>query len=114
MGYCDFCSLQNTCAKKDQINPFETRCFSRIPAIMTSNTKVCTTKRVQSIVQIPENATNGDVIRAAFPELELSTTDGKVFVRNKGEEYLQMCFSWKWWNMPYKETEESCQIQINQ
>lgn len=47
--------------------------------------------------------TSGDKIREVFPDLKFSTTDGKVFVRNEGEEYLSMCFSWKWWNTPYEE-----------
>ena len=58
------------------------------------------------VVDISTVRTNGDTIKAMFPELKLSTTDGKVFVRNKGEEYLQMCFSWKWWNMPYNTEKE--------
>ena len=60
----------------------------------------------RDFIEILEGATNGDMIKALFPELKLSVTDGKVFVRNEGDIYLQMCFSWEWWNSPYRKEQE--------
>ena len=68
-------------------------------------------KQLKSAICIPENATNGDMIKAMFPKCEQ-----KEHINNNG--YFEMYFdndlknadymrvSKKWWNAPYKEAEE--------
>ena len=56
---------------------------------------------------IPDNATNGDVIKTMFPNTEIMITDGKVFLR---DGTIVMLYPLTWWNAPYqkggKESEE--------
>lgn len=50
-------------------------------------------------IPIPENATNGDVIKALFPTIK--TKEYRTFIRViDGEEYCSI--NYKWWNAPYK------------
>jgi hypothetical protein len=68
-------------------------------------------KQLKSAICIPENATNGDMIKTMFPKCEQ-----KEHINNNG--YFEMYFdndlknadymrvSKKWWNAPYKEAEE--------
>ena len=46
-------------------------------------------------IPIPDNATNGDVIRALFKPNRVERTDDDVIVENYD-------FSKKWWNSPYQ------------
>lgn len=53
---------------------------------------------------VPKGATNGDIIKALFPDIE---------VKEKNVGYEVYCgvgtavqfFNHQWWNMPYKESE---------
>lgn len=61
--------------------------------------------RNNSII-IPENATNGDMIKALFPNVEIQTNEeyGKItnliFIKIYGNE--THCYKWDWWNKSYK------------
>lgn len=60
---------------------------------------------VNAIV-IPEGATNGDVIKAMFPNIEIEEIDDELIVAYKldvkGTPFYRV-----WWNAPYKaESEE--------
>jgi hypothetical protein len=46
-------------------------------------------------VEIPDNATNGDVIRTLFKPTHIEKTDDNVIVENYD-------FNKDWWNLPYK------------
>ena len=49
-----------------------------------------------AVIKIPDNATNGDVIRAMFPKT--------IFIQEKRENKLNaLMISDEWWNAPYKE-----------
>lgn len=51
-------------------------------------------------IEIPEGATNGDMIKAMFPNEEIIESDGAcVYVGAK------MRFDKDWWNAPYKGVE---------
>jgi len=54
-------------------------------------------------VAIPESATNGDVIKAMFPDVKIrwitQTKIGVTFINN--QDYITE-FDAKWWNAPYK------------
>ena len=47
-------------------------------------------------VIIPEGATNGDVIKAIFPN-EVGYGEGATCIY-----YRKMCFDLDWWNSPYR------------
>lgn len=64
------------------------------------------------VVVIPDNATNGDAIKAMFPNFrqtdhfELTETCEIIYLRN-GEEICEIRCSKEWWNALYKaESEE--------
>ncbi len=52
-------------------------------------------------IEIPDNATNGDVVKAVFPQFE-------VFVMGDNQQVTLLCgemrmdFSKDWWNSPYR------------
>ena len=48
-----------------------------------------------TIFKIPDNATNGDVIKALFKPNHVERTDDNVIVENYD-------FNKEWWNSPYK------------
>ena len=48
-----------------------------------------------TIFEIPDNATNGDVIQALFKPTHIEKTDDNVIVENYD-------FNKDWWNSPYK------------
>ena len=57
---------------------------------------------------LPDNATNGDVIKMMFPTMDISTNgkfgkEGTVFVHHK--EHI-IIFDLDWWNAPYREDGE--------
>lgn len=54
-------------------------------------------KAAQNGIPIPDNATNGDVIKALFPTADISLNDScfEGVVNKYG-------FDMKWWNSPYQ------------
>ena len=54
-------------------------------------------KTVQAI-PIPDNATNGDVIKAIFPNVYSEECDYDIFITLDGDTR----FTYDWWNAPYK------------
>ena len=57
-------------------------------------------KAVENGTPIPDNATNGDVIKAMFPTADISLNDScfEGVVNKYG-------FDMKWWNAPYQKGE---------
>jgi hypothetical protein len=59
-----------------------------------------------SAIPIPEGATNGDMIKAMFPNAKVRTIYYTYFVEVKLEYHSQydpgLLFDKKWWNAPYK------------
>lgn len=52
-------------------------------------------------IPIPDNATNGDMIKAMFPQLKIRILPDMVIVF--GEDYaFQHHYPIDWWNSPYK------------
>lgn len=54
-------------------------------------------------VPIPDNATNGDIIKALFPKAEIH--DWYVendYIDIYGVDYEALTVCRKWWNAPYK------------
>lgn len=56
---------------------------------------------------IPDNATNGDIIKAMFPNCKIILdNEGLIGLRPIGEVWI-VWFTQSWWNAPYKaESEE--------
>ena len=52
---------------------------------------------IRSGASIPDNATNGDIIKAMFNCMVIDITNGKVYV-----EKIYFPFDEDWWNSPYK------------
>ena len=48
---------------------------------------------------VPDDPTNGDVIKAMFPNMEIMITDERVFLRDKT---IVMIYPLSWWNVPYQ------------
>lgn len=56
-------------------------------------------KAIHEGTPIPDNGTNGDVIKALFPRIKIKKFP--TFLRViEGEEYIPMTYDW--WNSPYK------------
>lgn len=65
--------------------------------------KVKPYKKVDAII-IPEGATNGDVIKALFPEIEMWGKSEKTLDYSLGGMIHRVTKSW--WNAPYRKVEE--------
>lgn len=50
-------------------------------------------------IPIPDNATNGDVIMAMFPDAEIHLDGNDVFIHHMG--FWIKC-NIRWWNAPYQ------------
>ena len=61
------------------------------------------------LVQIPKDATNGDVIRAAFPKAEVIEKRAVVMVGIS----RMIVFDLDWWNAPYKAESEGTDADSN-
>lgn len=62
---------------------------------------------------IPENATNGDMLKAIFPELEAKEKHviSLNLIQGESIRFTGMALQ-EWWNAPYKREEEKpCQMQ---
>ena len=59
---------------------------------------------------IPDNATNGDVIKAMFPKVKFEEYEDEVhhcIIAWFFGDFYTGSFPWTWWNTPYKaESEE--------
>ena len=57
-------------------------------------------------ITIPDNATNGDMIKALFPNQDSDAVDSAALLGLDG--YVLSTFPKSWWNAPYKrgETDE--------
>lgn len=54
-----------------------------------------------TVLTIPDNPTNGDMIKAMFPNIYTEECDYDVFTTLDEETR----FTYDWWNAPYKRTE---------
>lgn len=52
------------------------------------------------VILIPEDATNGDMIKAAFPDLEVEIEGTHITCWI--DEHRWFAPDWDWWNAPYK------------
>ena len=64
---------------------------------------------VKNVITIPENATNGDAVKAMFPNLEWIGCDKDVdfYYLDSDTPYAPKFSTFKsWWNTPYKAESE--------
>ena len=69
----------------------------------------CVLSNAPTVLTIPENPTNGDMIKALFDtkikDIEIYLTKMYVFIHFKDGNSMRV---WKdWWNAPYKRGEEN-------
>lgn len=57
-------------------------------------------------IPIPENATNGDMIKAMFPNFKITDLKNKMIKVDISESYDEY-FEKTWWNSPYKRESEN-------
>ena len=57
-------------------------------------------KVLENCIEIPNGATNGDVIKTIFPYIEIEGIGGEIkcIATKNGTSY----FALDWWNAPYK------------
>ena len=58
--------------------------------------------QIYNAVLVPENATNGDIIKAMFPFTESRLDEKTGITLVKWEDGTTKCFKTDWWNAPYK------------
>ena len=61
-------------------------------------------KVLENCIEIPNGATNGDVIKTIFPYIEIEGIGGEIkcIATKNGTSY----FALDWWNAPYKKSGE--------
>ena len=62
-----------------------------------------------TVLTIPDNPTNGDVLQAVFPCDEVyinEIQEGVVHFLMKSNPTSMDCFNTDWWNAPYKENKD--------
>ena len=67
-------------------------------------------KDLNRIIVIPDNATNGDMIKALFPEAIIEEREYGVVLIALGRLPLWRTYI-DWWNAPYKENKEKYHCQ---
>ena len=61
-------------------------------------------KVLENCIEIPNGATNGDMIKTIFPNIEIEGIGGEIkcIATKNGTSY----FALDWWNAPYKKCGE--------
>lgn len=59
------------------------------------------TRAIVNGTKLPDNATNGDVIKAVFPDIKVYGCSGYAHPSDKSSVLLEHMSS-DWWNAPYK------------
>ena len=73
--------------RNDKVNTFDTNISDVL-------------KVLENCIEIPNGATNGDVIKTIFPNIEIEGIGGEIkcIAAKNGTSY----FALDWWNAPYK------------
>ena len=73
--------------RNDKVNTFDTNISDVL-------------KVLENCIEIPNGATNGDMIKAMFPNIEIEGIGGEIkcIAAQNGTSY----FALDWWNAPYK------------
>jgi len=60
-----------------------------------------------NLIEIPKNATNGDMIRIVFPNIESRLDEKTGVILVKWADGTTKTFKESWWNAPYKRGAEN-------
>ena len=83
-----------------EINEIAYKNATHIPSIdWNGNLLRIVNDALQNGTPIPDNATNGDVVKTMFPNTEIMITDERVFLR---DGTIVMIYPLIWWNSPYQ------------
>lgn len=69
----------------------------------TFGLRICDIDNAQTILAIPDNPTNGDMIKAMFPNIEMWGESKNTLNYSLGGMIHRVLKSW--WNAPYKKGE---------
>ena len=77
--------------RNDKVNTFDTNISMMCSDVL---------KVLENCIEIPNGATNGDVIKTIFPYIEIEGIGGEIkcIATKNGTSY----FALDWWNAPYK------------
>ena len=77
--------------RNDKVNTFDTNISMMCSDVL---------KVLENCIEIPNGATNGDMIKAMFPNIEIEGIGGEIkcIATKNGTSY----FALDWWNAPYK------------
>ena len=100
----------------DKFQDFFKRLQAEIEEHLISNTDlVCGSYELETIEMflnafkemqiIPDNATNGDMIKAMFPNIEITYHNDNIELYNKNSISAEVLY--QWWNEPYKRGNEN-------
>lgn len=67
--------------------------------------EIITMLEYDSIIFIPEGATNGDMIKAMFPDKELWQTITSICLSTFDHNHAEI-YNSSWWNSPYRKEQE--------
>ena len=81
--------------RNDKVNTFDTNISMMCSDVL---------KVLENCIEIPNGATNGDMIKTIFPNIEIEGIGGEIkcIATKNGTSY----FALDWWNAPYKKYEE--------
>lgn len=76
--------------RNDKVNTFDTNISMMCSDVL---------KVLENCIEIPNGATNGDVIKTIFPNIEIEGIGGEIkcIATQNGTSY----FALDWWNAPY-------------
>ena len=77
--------------RNDKVNTFDTNISMMCSDVL---------KVLENCIEIPNGATNGDMIKTIFPNIEIEGIGGEIkcVATKNGTSY----FALDWWNAPYK------------
>ena len=77
--------------RNDKVNTFDTNISMMCSDVL---------KVLENCIEIPNGATNGDMIKTMFPNIEIEGIGGEIkcIATKNGTSY----FALDWWNAPYK------------
>ena len=77
--------------RNDKVNTFDTNISMMCSDVL---------KVLENCIEIPNGATNGDMIKTMFPNIEIEGIGGEIkcIAAQNGTSY----FALDWWNAPYK------------
>ena len=81
--------------RNDKVNTFDTNISMMCSDVL---------KVLENCIEIPNGATNGDMIKTIFPNIEIEGIGGEIkcIAAKNGTSY----FALDWWNAPYKKCGE--------